>query len=99
MAAAAGMEESVSPSVFMEVKDLEVEGGVIRHGLIWTEDVWMNRWRREQQKASREQIFEVQTWKHVRGPARAVMCDLCFPVECSVCHTARSKECGREIVT
>ena len=30
---------------------------------------------REQQKAWRKQILEVQTWTQVRGPAGAVMCE------------------------
>ena len=37
----------------------------------------MNRWRREQQKMRRKQIFEVQRWKQVRGLAGAVMCETC----------------------
>ena len=35
----------------------------------------MNRWGREQQKAWRQQIFKVQTWRQVRGPAGAGMCE------------------------
>ena len=35
----------------------------------------MNRWRREQHEAWREQIFEMQAWRHVRRPAGAVMCE------------------------
>ena len=33
----------------------------------------MGRWRWEQQKAWRKQIFDVQRWKGVRGLADAVM--------------------------
>ena len=40
--------------------------------LFWAEGVWMGRWRREQQKAWRTQIFKVQTWRQVGGPAGAV---------------------------
>ena len=34
-----------------------------------------SRWSREQQKAWRKQIFEVQRWKQVRGLAGGVMCE------------------------
>ena len=40
----------------------------------WTEGVWTRKWYREQ-KAWMRQIQEVQTWKQVRGPAGAVMCE------------------------
>ena len=35
----------------------------------------LGRWEREQQKAWRKQIFEVQTRKQERGPAGAVTCE------------------------
>ena len=43
--------------------------------LSWADGVWMGRWRREQQKAWRKQIFDVQRWKRVRGSADTVMCE------------------------
>ena len=43
--------------------------------LFSAEDVWLGRWRRKQQKAWRKQIFELWTWKQVRGPAGAVLCE------------------------
>ena len=74
MAAGAGKKESVSLSLFLEVNDLELEEEPSTMAtLFWTEAVWMNRWRRGQQKVWRKQIFEVQTWKQVRGLAGAVM--------------------------
>ena len=36
---------------------------------------WLGKCGKEQLKAWRKQIFEVQTWRQVRGPARAVMCE------------------------
>ena len=41
----------------------------------WAEGVWMCRWRRGQQKVWRKQLIEVQTWRHERGLAGAVVCD------------------------
>ena len=35
----------------------------------------MGRWRREQEKVWRKQIFDVQRWKRVRGLADAVTCE------------------------
>ena len=35
----------------------------------------MGRWRREQQKAWREEVCAVQRWQQVRGSAGAVVCE------------------------
>ena len=43
--------------------------------LAWAEGSWIGRWAREQKEAWRKQIFEVQTWRKVRGPARTVVCE------------------------
>ena len=74
-AAAAGKKESVTLSLFMEVNNLEVEEELSTNvTLAWAEGVWLG-WGREQQFAWRTQIFEVQTWRQVRRPAGAVMCE------------------------
>ena len=75
VAVAAGKKESVSLSLFLEVNNLEVEEELsTMTTLFWAEGVWIGRRRREQQKAWRKQIFEVQTWRQVGGLAGAVMC-------------------------
>ena len=66
-------KESVSLSLFMEITNLEVEEYLTTMAtLFWAEGVCLGRLRREQQKPWRKQIFEVQTWRQVRGP---VMCE------------------------
>ena len=65
MATLADGEGSSRSPLLMELNDF---GG-------WAEGVWMDRWRREQQKAWRKQILEVQTLRQVRGSAGAVMCE------------------------
>ena len=60
--AAAVRKESVSSSLFMEVNVLELEEDLPTMAtLFWAKGAWMGRWRREQQKARRKQIFEVRT--------------------------------------
>ena len=39
----------------------------------WAEGVWVGTWCTEQKEAWMKQICEVQTWRQVMGPARAVM--------------------------
>ena len=41
----------------------------------WAEGIWAGKWGHELKEAWMRQIYEVQTWKQVRGPARAVMCE------------------------
>ena len=43
--------------------------------LFWAKGVRMGKWKREHQKAWKKQIFEVQTWRQVRGRADADMCE------------------------
>ena len=60
--AVAGKEESVSLSLFMDVNNLEVEEELSTMAtLAWAEGVWLGKWRREQLKAWRKHIFEVQS--------------------------------------
>ena len=70
MAAAASQKESVSLSLFMEVREEDLSTMGL---LMWAEGVSMCRRRRVQQNAWRKLVFEVQTWRQVRGPARAFM--------------------------
>ena len=64
MAAAAGKKESVSLSLFLQVKNLAVEEEPSTMAtLAWAEGVWWGRWGKEQPNAWRKQIFEVQRWK------------------------------------
>ena len=68
MAAAAGKKESVSLSLFLDVNNLEVEEEFSTMAtLARAEGVWLGRWAKEQPKARRKQIFEVQMWRQVRG--------------------------------
>ena len=41
----------------------------------WAEGVLTGKWLHEQKEGWMRQIQEVQTWKQVRGPAGAVMCE------------------------
>ena len=41
----------------------------------WAEGEWIGEWSAEQKESWRKQIFEVQTWRQVRGLAGAVMCE------------------------
>ena len=76
MAAAAGKKESVSLSLFVEVNDLEVEEELsTMASQAWAVGVWIGKSPAEQKAAWREQIFEVQKWKQVRGLAGAEMCE------------------------
>ena len=69
MAAAASQKESVSLSLFKEVhEDLSIMAL-----LMWAEGVSICRRRRAQQNPWRKLVFEVQTWRQVRGPAGAFM--------------------------
>ena len=60
MAAAAGKKESVSAFFILG-------GGA--------EGVWIGKWPAEQKEVWEKQIFEVQTWRQVRGLAEAVLCE------------------------
>ena len=43
--------------------------------IAWAEGVRLGRWAREDLNTRSKQIFEVQTWRQVRTPAGAVMCE------------------------
>ena len=76
MAAAAVKKSTTSLSLFMEAYGLEVEEELSTMATQnRTEGVWTGKWRYEQKEAWMRQIREVQTWKQVRGPAGAVMCE------------------------
>ena len=76
MAAAAGKKSTTSLSLFMEAYGLEVEEELSTMATqFWAEGVWTGKWSHEQKEAWMRQIREVQTWKQVRGPAGAVMCE------------------------
>ena len=69
-AAAAGKKASTSLSLFLEAYGLEVEEELSTIAtLTWAEGVWIVRWCTEQKEAWMNLIFEVQMWKHMRGPA------------------------------
>ena len=73
-----GQKGTTSQSLFMEAYGLEVEEAELstmansvlgRRGLDWKVAA------RKKKKRGSKQIQEVQTWKQVRGPAGAVMCE------------------------
>ena len=56
-AAATSKKESVSPSLSMDVNNLDAEEDLSTVAtLLGAEGVWMHRWRREQQTAWRKHI-------------------------------------------
>ena len=76
MAAAAGKKSTTSLSLFTVAHGLEVdEERSTMDTQFWAEGVWTGKWSHEQKEARMRQIREVQTWKKVRGPAGAVMCE------------------------
>ena len=76
MAAAAGKKSTTSFSLFMEAFGLEEEEELSTMATqYWAEGAWTGKWRHEQKEAWMRQVREVQTWKQVREPAGAVMCE------------------------
>ena len=76
MAAAAWKKSTTSLSLFMEAYGLEVEEELSTVATqCWAEGVWTGKWSHELKGAWMRQIREGQTWKQVRGPAGAVMCE------------------------
>ena len=68
-----GQKEHNLLSLFVEAYGLEVEEELsIHHG---NSALGRRNWRHEQKEAWMRQVQEVQTWKQVRGPAGAVMCE------------------------
>ena len=60
----------------MEAHGLQVEDEISTMATqYWAEGVWRGKWSHEQKEAWMRQIREVQTWKQVRGPAGAAMCE------------------------
>ena len=77
MAAAAGKKSATSLSLFMETHGLEVEDELSTMAIqYWEDGAWSREWSHEQKEAWMRQIREVQTWKQVRGPPGAVMCEV-----------------------
>ena len=76
MAAAAVTKSTTSLSLFMETNGLEVEEELSTMATqYWAEGGQIGKCCHEQKEAWMRQIQEVQTWRQVRGPARAVMCE------------------------
>ena len=77
MAAAAGKKESVSLSLEMEVKDLEVVKELSTLATqSWAEEVWIGKMAcRTKKRRGGFRFFEVQKWRQVRGPAGVVVCE------------------------
>ena len=76
MAAAAGRKSTTSLSLLMEAYGLEVEEELATIAIqYWAEGDWTGKWSHELKEVWMRQIREVQTWKQVRGPAGAVMCE------------------------
>ena len=63
-------------TLFVEAHGLEVEQELFTLAAqYWAEGIWKGKWYHEQREAWMKQIQEVQSWKQVRGPAGAVMCE------------------------
>ena len=76
MAAATGKKSTTSLSLFMVAYGFEVEEELSTMATqYWAEGVWTGKWSHELKEAWTRQIREVQTWKQVRGPSGAVMCE------------------------
>ena len=76
MAAAAGKKSTTSLSLVIEAYGLEVEEEPSTLATqYWAEGVWTGKWHHEQREAWMRQIQEVQMWRHLRGPAGAVICE------------------------
>ena len=76
MAAAAGKKSTTSLSLFIEASGLEVEEDLSTLATqCWAEGVWIGKWPVEPKEAWMNQALEVQTWRQVKWPAGAVMCE------------------------
>ena len=79
MAAAAGKKSTTSMSLFMEACGLDVKEELSTLAAQYlAERVWTEKWHHEQREAWMKQVREVQMWRHVRGPAGAVMCETLY---------------------
>ena len=73
MAAAEGMKSTTSLSFFMEASGLEVEEELSTVATqYWAEVVWMGKMASRTKRSLDEKDG---TWRQVRGPAGAVMCE------------------------
>ena len=69
-------KSTTSLTLFVEAHGLEVEQELFTLAAqYWAEGIWKGKWYHEQREAWMKQIQEVQSWKQVRGPAGAVMCE------------------------
>ena len=60
----------------METFGLEVEEEVSTVATqTWADGAWIGKSHTGQKEAWLNQVFEVQTWRQLRGPAGAVMCE------------------------
>ena len=76
MTATAGKNSTTSLSLFMDTYGLEVKEELSTMVTqYWTEGVWTRKWSHELKEAWMRQIHEIQTWKQMRGPVGAVMCE------------------------
>ena len=76
MIASCGKKSATSLSLFMEAYGLEVEEELSTSATqFWAERVWMGKWYHERREAWTKQAREAQTWRQVRGPAGAMMCE------------------------
>ena len=64
------------------MNDLEVEEGLPTVATpARAEGSLMGNWSREHRETGRKQIFEVQTWRPVRGLAEAIVCEITLKFE------------------
>ena len=76
MAAASGKKSTTSLALFMEAYGLDVEEDFSTLATqYWAEGIWTGKWYHEHGEAWMKQIQDVQSWKQVRGPAGAAMCE------------------------
>ena len=75
MAAAAGKKRTKTLSLFMEAYGLEIKEELSTLATQYcAEGVWTGKWNHEHREAWMKKVREVLTWRQVRGPAGAVMC-------------------------
>ena len=59
----------------MEAFGLEVEEELSTMATqTWAEGTWIGKWHTEKKETWLSQILDAQIWRHMRGPAGAVMC-------------------------
>ena len=75
MAAAAGKKRTTSLSLIMEAFGVEEELSAMATQT-WAEEFGWANGPLSKKEAWMRQIFEVQSWRQVRGPAGAVTCEI-----------------------